>query len=292
MKYEKGSFATIPNMSAIKGQNPILQVIYMWLCFHVDKKGKCFPSQSTIAIECGVSIASINRYILELENIGLIKREVRNVKGSKEKDTTIYSLLGTLTQRVGTLTQRVQVLSHREGGTLTQRERTKLNELNSLELNKEKEKSHFESKEEIVSTTGEGEDLPKPPSPTEPKKMTSAMFEEFWLLYPKKKEKALCKPAYLKLDSSLHELILSATEEYKKSLIEANTEKKFILYPIRWIKRKRWEDEEENIPLDPQKYYELNGVAKFRKKFLPTLGRKEIHRLETEYMFGGKATVI
>lgn len=131
MKHEKGSFTTVSNMSAIKGKNPILQTIYMWLCFHADKKGMCFPSQSTIANSCGASIASVNRHVRELEKIGLIKRETRNIKGSKEKDTTIYKL-GTLTETVPTLTETVQVLSQREGGTLTVRERTKPIELNSI----------------------------------------------------------------------------------------------------------------------------------------------------------------
>lgn len=75
MKYEKGSFITVPNRASILGIGAGPQALYMWLCAHANLEGECFPARSTLAKEIGCSDRSIDSYIETLTVAGLLKKE-------------------------------------------------------------------------------------------------------------------------------------------------------------------------------------------------------------------------
>jgi len=76
--------------------------------------------------------------------------------------------------------------------------------------------------------------------------ITSKMtFEDWWSLYPKKKEKKKALAAWKKLkpDSVLIDTMIYSLEAHKASYDWIKEGGKYIPYPERWIKNCRWEDE-------------------------------------------------
>ncbi len=56
---------------------PMMQVLYFWICEHIDENGYCFPSRKTLAIEAGINIKSVDKYLPVLEAVGLITKITR-----------------------------------------------------------------------------------------------------------------------------------------------------------------------------------------------------------------------
>lgn len=73
-------------------------------------------------------------------------------------------------------------------------------------------------------------------------------FDIFWKEYPKKKSKPTAKKEFLKLkkmDSELFDKIIDALKIQKNSNDWKKEEGKYIPYPQKWIKERRWEDIQE-----------------------------------------------
>lgn len=81
MKYEKGTFITVPNKKALAKQPAILQALFMWICSFADENGECYPSRTTLARLICVSAPTIDKYLQELVNIGFITKEERVIEG-------------------------------------------------------------------------------------------------------------------------------------------------------------------------------------------------------------------
>jgi hypothetical protein len=135
MFYEKGLFTTIPNLSLLSGKTPQLQVLFMWLCHHANQDGVCFPSQSLLAKECGMTKITVIKYLKELVLMDIISYEQRNIEGQKENDTNIYKIQigskGDLPPSKGGLQGVVKEVYYPSKGGL---QRTKTNELKPIEL--------------------------------------------------------------------------------------------------------------------------------------------------------------
>jgi len=91
MRYEKGSFIVVPNQKNIAGCAPYVQSVYMWLCFHANQDGECFPSLALIAKESGASRRGVILAIEVLIARRIIEKETR--KNGKENLTNVYRLL-------------------------------------------------------------------------------------------------------------------------------------------------------------------------------------------------------
>lgn len=89
-KYKKGSFITVPNQTSIFGIDPKAQCLYMWLCFHSNQDGECFPSRKLLSEESGMSIASVKRSLKTLTDRKILS--VKNRKNGKENITNLYSI--------------------------------------------------------------------------------------------------------------------------------------------------------------------------------------------------------
>lgn len=48
MKYEKGTFITVPNIQRLQELPPAAQALFMWLCAYADKDGRCYPSRAAL----------------------------------------------------------------------------------------------------------------------------------------------------------------------------------------------------------------------------------------------------
>ncbi|PWE58362.1 hypothetical protein DEM27_00085 [Metarhizobium album] len=73
-----------------RGLKPAVKIVLWNLCdrFHPDHG--CFPSQETLSDDCEMPRSTLNVYLNELENIGLIRREQRRERGSKRQESTRY----------------------------------------------------------------------------------------------------------------------------------------------------------------------------------------------------------
>lgn len=91
MKYQKGSFITIPNADSLLGLNPMTQCLFMWICSFADSKGRCFPSRVKLSKNSGICMRSIDIHLTKLVDIGLIKKEKR--KDGKKNLSNLYQII-------------------------------------------------------------------------------------------------------------------------------------------------------------------------------------------------------
>src|SRR5690349_12995544 len=73
-----------------RGIKPALKIVLWNLCDRYHPDNGCFPSQDTLAADCEVSRSSLNTYLDELEDRGLIAREQRRERGSNRQERTRY----------------------------------------------------------------------------------------------------------------------------------------------------------------------------------------------------------
>lgn len=75
-----------------RGIKPIAKVLLWHLADRHHPENGCFPSQATLAERCEISRSSVNRYLLELEEAGLIKRVQQTDEASNRQLPTRYFL--------------------------------------------------------------------------------------------------------------------------------------------------------------------------------------------------------
>ena len=82
-------------------------------------------------------------------------------------------------------------------------------------------------------------------------------FESFWQAYPRNKRKAKqdARKAWdnLKVDGELYTVIMQGLAIQCKSQDWARDDGKYIPYPATWLNGKRWEDEVEAAPQQPER---------------------------------------
>lgn len=91
IKYEKGTFITVPNINNMDGKPSEMQSIFIWLCKYANDEGTCFPARRTLAKRAGCSLASVDKYLKQLEDDGFIKKTTRstNING---QTSNLYQL--------------------------------------------------------------------------------------------------------------------------------------------------------------------------------------------------------
>lgn len=75
-----------------RGINPVAKVLLWQLADRHNPDNGCFPDQATLARDCEISRASVNRNLLDLEKVGLIKRIQRIHPVTKKQLPTRYVL--------------------------------------------------------------------------------------------------------------------------------------------------------------------------------------------------------
>jgi DNA-binding Lrp family transcriptional regulator len=139
MKYKKGSFITIPNIEKLKELDAYSQALFIWMCYHSNQDGFCFPSRKKLAEESGMSLASVKRSIKKLEDKGVIKKTTR--KKGKKNMTNLYEII---ILRVGS--ERTQGGSERTQGVGSER----AGELNPVSLTKSTEVALTQKTEKFI----------------------------------------------------------------------------------------------------------------------------------------------
>lgn len=75
-----------------RGISPVAKVLLWQLADRHNPDNGCFPDQETLARDCEISRATVNRNLLDLEAMGLVKRVVRNHPVTKKRLPTRYVL--------------------------------------------------------------------------------------------------------------------------------------------------------------------------------------------------------
>lgn len=135
MRYEKGTFITVPNKYALDGLDPAAQILFVWLCSYADDDGSCFPSITRLAENCGMSRDTVLRRLDVLCERGLLKKSPQFVDG--QQTTNRYQIMlveGSRERRGGSTQQPPQSHTATPRGS-TQQHRTKSTLTKSNELN-------------------------------------------------------------------------------------------------------------------------------------------------------------
>lgn len=84
-------------------------------------------------------------------------------------------------------------------------------------------------------------------TPAQRKQELADMFDEFWKVYPKKKNKVAAKQAFFKLmpDRETFVTILKAVHVAIRSYDWRKDNGQYIPYPSSWLNGRRWEDEQQ-----------------------------------------------
>ena len=125
------------------------------------------------------------------------------------------------------------------------------------------------------------------PSKREQEEKYLQMFNEFWKLYPKKRDKANARKKWLKLkpNDELFKTIISALTKQIQSEQWQKDNGQYIPYPTTWINGERWEDEIKEAAgnsqpqeVQPPAYTEWQGDEEDEPK--PPLTEEEKAELE------------
>lgn len=92
MKLKKGTFGIFP-AQMIRGLPALEQILFCWICSHINNDGVCWPSLKTLSEESGMSRNTVRRLLQSLEERGLIKRKKRKKTDSLENDSTLYEVI-------------------------------------------------------------------------------------------------------------------------------------------------------------------------------------------------------
>lgn len=219
----EGVFVVIPEsvLSADITSNAIR--VYLVIRRFADKDLKMWPGRATIAKKARISVATVDRAIKELKDIGAVKVEQRRDPDNPNRLlTNLYTITVPILSDGGTLTSDGRGTLTDDGrGTLTSDEVTRTIELEPLELDTDTSN--------VVAQQSKNE--------------TDSQFDEFWGSYPKKKDKKKAHNAFNRLSASNKQKALEGVVRYAKYCEERQTESRFILHPSTFLNGHRWEDE-------------------------------------------------
>lgn len=96
-------------------------------------------------------------------------------------------------------------------------------------------------------------------------------FDEFWAVYPNKKDKTKSREIWQKLapDEALKKKMIEAVKQQAKSDEWTKDGGQFVPYPSTWLRRRRWEDEPTSPTVtessDGVHSYDVNKILQYSK---------------------------
>ena len=108
-------------------------------------------------------------------------------------------------------------------------------------------------------------------------KSKASGFDEFWAVYPNKKDKSKARELWQKLDpdEALKKQIIAAVKQQAKSDEWTKDGGQYVPYPSTWLRRRRWEDEPTTPTVAESgggvHSYDVNKILKYSKKNIPNL---------------------
>ena len=195
------------------------KLLYAEISSLTDARGYCFASNGYFMKLYGLSMRTITRLLQALEDAGLVRIEDDQGGKSLRKIYAGVNPMSYLDKNVYTPGQKCQ------GG-----------------LDKNVQENNKETRKEI-----------NPPKAPQGAAWEPTMFERFWKLYPKKKDKAKAIREWdrLKADRKLMGVMSAALRAQMASEEWQRDNGRAVPYPCRWLSHRRWEDELEEPAAAP-----------------------------------------
>lgn len=108
-------------------------------------------------------------------------------------------------------------------------------------------------------------------------KSKASGFDEFWAVYPNKRDKSKACELWQKLapDEALKKQIIAAVKQQAKSEEWTKDGGQYVPYPSTWLRRRRWEDEPATPTVTESgggvHSYDVDKILKYSKKNIPNL---------------------
>lgn len=223
MRYEKGSFITVPNKVAMRRLSLGARAVFIEICDMSDDEGVCFPARSTIATRIKMSIDSVDRFIEELVTENFIEKSRRKTPNG-DYTSNQYQILLVEVAAPMPLPSR----THAPTGSRTHAALTVSNVIKPTEL------SSYAVAPEEVTVSEDGETTKK-------KERTNLQgWATFLEAYPKREDIARASAQWRKM--SEEERALALTDVLDRNENNLWPEYKFISLPKTYLEGKRWED--------------------------------------------------
>jgi hypothetical protein len=97
--------------------DPVLKILLLAAANYADPDGKCWPKVETLAFDSEVSKRTIQRKLVELQELGLIRVEQQFNQKGKQIESLIYLLMEVEGDTLSPLEGRVTPACHGEGDT-------------------------------------------------------------------------------------------------------------------------------------------------------------------------------
>lgn len=209
-----------------RGMEPTTKIVLWQLCdrFHPDHG--CFLNQHTLAADCELSRATVNRHLDKLEQMGLIRREKRRDEATNRQRSTRYRFAFEADFHLQSEAEPCPDMRHGSVSQKTQKPCLKNSEsrVSNCDTN-----LVIEPVREPVTNAGARE---------------VSDFDVFWERYPHKVARVAAKRAFEKALAKV-ELndLLAAVDRYRTS----KPPERQWLNPSRWLDDERWSDEPASI---------------------------------------------
>lgn len=92
MRYEKGAFIIVPNKHKLRELSLGARAIFTEICDFADDSGRCFPSRKLLAARILMHENSVDRFIEELVEKGILEKSGR-VRNDGSRTTNEYQIL-------------------------------------------------------------------------------------------------------------------------------------------------------------------------------------------------------
>lgn len=195
--------------------DPVLKILLLAAANYADPDGKCWPKVDTLAFDSEVSKRTIQRKLVELQKLGLIRVEQQFDRKGKQIESVIYLLMDGVGAILSPLEGGMTPECHGEGDT-------KLSPTESLNNHKNNHTHASKKKNEVPY---------------------SEDFEALWKQYPRTKNtsKGDAWNVYRMLNAERQEMVRRAVPLYAAAMKAEGRAESLIKHMVAWLRGKYYE---------------------------------------------------
>lgn len=242
-----------------RGLRPAAKIVLWHLADRYHPDHGCFPSQGTLAHDCEMSRASLNRALADLEDAGLIRRENRTDPTTGKRLSTRYHF--AFEESMSQNETRGDAMSQDDTRSMSQNEADPCLKIAQFHVSPVRHKPVIEpvrepvrgEKEPSLFSAEDGDSAIGRQPPCHAEKTDD--FEEWWKTYPKSRNRPSKRLTQQKFRAALKKVsfddLMRATRAYASEC--EGRDPKYVAQPTTWLNQERWEallQAEE--PVDPR----------------------------------------
>jgi hypothetical protein len=205
------------------------KLVLMALADNADNEGYCWPGNANTGERCQISAGSVRRHLNNLDAAGLIVK----VKRRRRKDGTLSVWIYQLQLERTTSDHSLPVVidAQKNDHICTEKDAQMSAQEPSVEASVNP--YSFLRIDEISDEVEVAEVVPE----------WEIQFDQFWAIYPRRKDKQKAKIRFKNLSKKDREAAMAAITLHVDYWDRQRTEQEFIPYAVRWLGNRRWEDE-------------------------------------------------